>query len=392
MEEEDKLFIGRPSNMTSSDVAVTPVVQNIDSKTSVSSSQAQAADIIASDAKKPEQMVAKQVEQLGAALPHSTIKPEPPYEANPGLASNDSNCKDTADFSGVRSEKRKKDKRTKDSVASATTTVVKPRKKRKQAGHETAYGYPSPQLDDEFDECKPDKGPEYAKQPRKNKATASKAKKQLIKEANKVAFNTSPNSRNKVSNMSNASVNTRAKKAKKTPKVSATASTIAAVAPPTTATTTTDTPGSVSPSHNSTFSHDGEAVGCYSAAQNAVNDMMRRALEEDQYSALGSVVDTDSSDEDEYNAVLIPTLYSRKDSSHITALSDSHTAALAPLHNRRSTTINSGSSLAAPSKTMGSSTTQTTYTRLDRLCLIQAMKKRARMEVRISTRDNQENR
>merc|ERR1712238_2458 len=31
----------------------------------------------------------------------------------------------------------------------------------------------------------------------------------------------------------------------------------------------------------------------------AVDDMMRRALEEDQYSALGSVVDTDSSDDDE---------------------------------------------------------------------------------------------
>ncbi|KAL7532377.1 hypothetical protein ACHAWF_004115 [Thalassiosira exigua] len=37
----------------------------------------------------------------------------------------------------------------------------------------------------------------------------------------------------------------------------------------------------------------------YSAQQAAVNDMMRRALEEDQYSALGSVVDTDSSDDEE---------------------------------------------------------------------------------------------
>jgi len=39
----------------------------------------------------------------------------------------------------------------------------------------------------------------------------------------------------------------------------------------------------------------------YSAQQAAVNDMMRRALEEDQYSALGSVVDTDSSDDEDYN-------------------------------------------------------------------------------------------
>jgi hypothetical protein len=143
-----------------------------------------------------------------------------------------------------------------------------------------------------------------------------------------------------------------------------------------------ETLGSGSPSYNSSGSYDGDALGSYSAAQHAVNDMMRRALEEDQYSALGSVVDTDSSDEDEYNAVLIPTLYSRKDSTHITALTDSYTAPLPSSHNRRSTTINSSTSLLAPSKTTVAPTTQTTYTRLDRSCLVQAMKKRARMEVR----------
>merc|ERR1719410_2961662 len=44
----------------------------------------------------------------------------------------------------------------------------------------------------------------------------------------------------------------------------------------------------------------------YTAAQNAVNDMMRRALEEDQYSALGSIVDTSTSDseDDESNVLL----------------------------------------------------------------------------------------
>ncbi|EEC51405.1 predicted protein [Phaeodactylum tricornutum CCAP 1055/1] len=36
------------------------------------------------------------------------------------------------------------------------------------------------------------------------------------------------------------------------------------------------------------------------AAQKAVNEQMRRALEEDQYSAYGSIVDTDSDGEDEY--------------------------------------------------------------------------------------------
>lgn len=48
----------------------------------------------------------------------------------------------------------------------------------------------------------------------------------------------------------------------------------------------------------------GGSVG-YSAAQAAVNDMMRRALNEDQYSALGSVVDTDSSDDEADGAALL---------------------------------------------------------------------------------------
>lgn len=55
------------------------------------------------------------------------------------------------------------------------------------------------------------------------------------------------------------------------------------------------------PDSSNPTSSNGTKPG-YSAQQAAVNDMMRRALEEDQYSALGSVVDTDSS-EDEDHAV-----------------------------------------------------------------------------------------
>eukprot|EP00816_Leptocylindrus_hargravesii_P007090 CAMPEP_0196824626 /NCGR_PEP_ID=MMETSP1362-20130617/92590_1 /TAXON_ID=163516 /ORGANISM="Leptocylindrus danicus, Strain CCMP1856" /LENGTH=411 /DNA_ID=CAMNT_0042204945 /DNA_START=53 /DNA_END=1288 /DNA_ORIENTATION=- len=40
------------------------------------------------------------------------------------------------------------------------------------------------------------------------------------------------------------------------------------------------------------------AGGYYSAGQVAINDMMRRALEEEQYSALGSIIETDSSDDE----------------------------------------------------------------------------------------------
>lgn len=40
------------------------------------------------------------------------------------------------------------------------------------------------------------------------------------------------------------------------------------------------------------------AGGYYSAGQVAINDMMRRALEEEQYSALGSIIQTDSSDDE----------------------------------------------------------------------------------------------
>lgn len=39
-------------------------------------------------------------------------------------------------------------------------------------------------------------------------------------------------------------------------------------------------------------------TGYYSAGQNKINDMMRRALEDEKYSALGSIVDTDSSEDD----------------------------------------------------------------------------------------------
>ena len=42
-----------------------------------------------------------------------------------------------------------------------------------------------------------------------------------------------------------------------------------------------------------------QAAAPYSAAQAAINEMMRKALEEDQYSALGSIVDTDSSGDEE---------------------------------------------------------------------------------------------
>ncbi len=130
--------------------------------------------MFASDAMKPEQIAAKQVEQPGS-LPHTIIKPEIPMKPIPGLHQMILSVKIPL-ISLVH--RRKSGRKTrKDSGASATTTVVKPRKKRKQAGHETSYRNPSPQLDDDFDESKPDKGPKYFKQPRKNKANASKAKK-----------------------------------------------------------------------------------------------------------------------------------------------------------------------------------------------------------------------
>lgn len=260
------------------------------------------------------------------------------------------------DGSGAKGEKRKKEKKAREGSA---LTAVKPRKKRKQGSinTETAFGYPSLETD-ELDE--------YVKQPRKNKASvAGKTKKQQLKEVNKIASTTttsstvSPSARNKGANLSNPTTsNARNKKPKKLPK--ATAAVIAAA----------DTAEGASPSLQSTTSSAFGGIS-YSAAQTAVNDMMRRALEEDQYSALGSIVDTDSSDEDEYNAVLIPTLYSRKDSSHTGT--DGLTATEAPPLNRRS----------AKSTSLTITSAQTTYTRLDRLCLIQAMKKRARMEVRM---------
>ncbi len=373
MDDKDKSFVGYSSSKGES----SDVVAYRDSDVAVPSSlgEDQTADAVASDASNHEQLVAT----LPATFSRSATsdKPDVPHQINREVDSNDVNNIDSL-FSNKLVEKRKKDRRRKDIGTSAVaSSVVKPRKKRKQMVRETAYGYPSPEPN--VDNFKPDSELEYVKQPRKNKSNTNKVKKQQIKEAS-----TSPNSRQKVSNTSNASTNTRAKKAKKISKVSNSASGSTATAL-SASLAAVEAPASGSPSYNSSCSYDGDALGCYSAAQNAVNDMMRKALEEDQYSALGSVVDTDSSDEDEYNAVLIPTLYNRKDTTHKTALTDSYSATMPITHSRRSTAINPSTSLNALSRTTVVPTTQTTYTRLDRSCLIQAMKKRARMEVRNAT-------
>lgn len=106
----------------------------------------------------------------------------------------------------------------------------------------------------------------------------------------------------------------------------------------------------------------------YSAAQNAVNDMMRRALEEDQYSALGSIVDTESSDEDEENAVFIPMQSSKARQASHGKIGATGTADISTV------------SVAAGEKDNGKNNSSTTYTRLDRACIVSAMKKRVRME------------
>ena len=143
-----------------------------------------------------------------------------------------------------------------------------------------------------------------------------------------------------------------------------------------------------------------DAGGGYSAAQTAVNDMMRRALEEDQYSALGSVVDTDSSDDDVVNAVLIPTNASRRmDQMHhwwaktqngswgTTPEPPTPFLALAATSATTDTAAQTaeGSVAAAPAPAVSSvqgpnSTSQHTFTRLDRSVMLQAAKKRLRME------------
>ena len=61
----------------------------------------------------------------------------------------------------------------------------------------------------------------------------------------------------------------------------------------------------LSTQHDETGSAASPASGGYTPAQAAMNDMMRKALETDEYSALGSVVDTDSSDDDD-DGLLLP--------------------------------------------------------------------------------------
>lgn len=88
------------------------------------------------------------------------------------------------------------------------------------------------------------------------------------------------------------------------------------------------------------------STGPYSA-QAAVNDMMRRALEEDQYSALGSIVDTDSSNDDD---------------------DDRNILVAAP------------SSADGRSRKHPSSGSATSTVRLDRNVMLAAMRKRLRIE------------
>ena len=94
-------------------------------------------------------------------------------------------------------------------------------------------------------------------------------------------------------------------------------------------------------------SGSGSGAG-YSAAQIVVNDMMRRALEEDQYSALGSVVDTDSSDEED--------------------------------DDRNILMITSGATSSKRSGSVSAREDNTSLVRLDRNVILSAMRKRLRIE------------
>ena len=106
----------------------------------------------------------------------------------------------------------------------------------------------------------------------------------------------------------------------------------------------------------------------YSAAQAAVNEMMRKALEEDQYSALGSIVDTDSDDDDDVGAVAKSTVI--VNAASIPAPTTSG-GADAPFKGARTSPV------PMPSSAAGAASTAV---RLDRNVLQAAMRKRLRLE------------
>lgn len=105
----------------------------------------------------------------------------------------------------------------------------------------------------------------------------------------------------------------------------------------------------------------------YSAAQAAVNEMMRKALEEDKYSALGSIVDTDSDDDYDVGAVAKSTVI--VNAASIPAPTTS--GADAPSKGARTSPV------PMPSSAAGAASTAV---RLDRNVLQAAMRKRLRLE------------
>jgi hypothetical protein len=105
----------------------------------------------------------------------------------------------------------------------------------------------------------------------------------------------------------------------------------------------------------------------YSAAQTAVNEMMRKALEEDQYSALGSIVDTDS-DDDDVGTVAKSTVIA--DTASIPAPTGG-AGADASSKGARTSPVPAHSSAAGAASTA---------VRLDRTVLHAAMRKRLRIE------------
>ena len=117
----------------------------------------------------------------------------------------------------------------------------------------------------------------------------------------------------------------------------------------------------------------------YSAAQAAVNEMMRKALEEDQYSALGSIVDTDS-DDDDVGAVAKSTMI--VDTATIPAPNSGGGAAAAVAAAAAAADPTSRSARTSPVPMPSSSAggSASTAVRLDRTMLQAAMKKRLRIE------------
>ncbi len=134
MDGKDMSFAGYSSSKMTSDSGA---LRDLDLALPSSQGEVSPADVVAHDASNPEQLLVAAQAQPHGPFPSSAIKPEVPSQINREVDVHDDNHIESLS-SNTLLEKRKKDRRRKDIGTSVlvSSSIAKPRKKRKQMGRE----------------------------------------------------------------------------------------------------------------------------------------------------------------------------------------------------------------------------------------------------------------